>query len=80
MEVIQNQDADFSYKATIIIPIYNSEKYLEECLKSLLVQTMPQNEMEVLLINDGSTDSSVQICEQFTSKYDNFKLISLFLL
>lgn len=47
---------------SIIIPVYNAEKYLEECVQSILKQSYGY--FEVLLINDGSTDNSLAICEQ----------------
>lgn len=53
-------------KISIIIPIYNSEKYLEKCLDSVLTQSY--TDFEVLLINDGSTDSSGVICDAFAKK------------
>ncbi|MGJ7919508.1 glycosyltransferase family 2 protein [Neobacillus sp. LXY-4] len=48
---------------SVIIPVYNVEKYLSICLKSVLEQTM--GDFEVLLINDGSTDNSANICEHY---------------
>ena len=42
---------------SFIVPIYNSEKYLEECLDSLLKQDIPAKDFEVICINDGATDS-----------------------
>ena len=50
-------------KISIIIPIYNSEKYLSECINSVIKQSF--SDFELLLINDGSTDKSIQICESF---------------
>ena len=44
---------------SIIVPIYNAEKYLNKCIDSIINQT--KKELEILLINDGSTDNSVQI-------------------
>lgn len=58
---------------SIIIPVYNSEKYLAFCLKSIFNQTF-QN-FEVIVINDGSKDSSIDIINEFKSKYDNLILI-----
>jgi glycosyltransferase involved in cell wall biosynthesis len=55
-------------KFTIIIPIYNAEKYLEQALKSVVNQTY--SDWELICINDGSTDSSAQIVDRF-SKTDN---------
>lgn len=58
----------------IIIPIYNVEKYLEQCLQSVAEQSVPFD--EVILVNDGSTDNSLQICEKYVSNYGYFKLIN----
>lgn len=58
---------------TIIIPVYNAQKYLRKCLDSLLNQTY-QN-YEVLMVNDGSTDRSAEILEEYADNYkDKFKL------
>ncbi len=48
---------------SIIVPIYNIEKYIEECIKSILCQTY--SKIEILLINDGSTDRSGEICQNY---------------
>lgn len=50
-------------KISIIVPIYNVDKYLEECLESLINQTY--RNIEIILINDGSTDSSLEICKRY---------------
>lgn len=59
------------YKVSIVIPIYNSEKYLEKCLDSLVNQTL--EDMQVLMINDGSKDSSEEICLKYVKEYPNFE-------
>lgn len=51
---------------SIIVPVYNVEKYLHSCIESILNQTF--NNYELILINDGSTDSSSNICSQYASK------------
>ena len=56
---------------SIIIPIYNSELYLKECLDSLVSQTC--KEFEVILVDDGSTDCSVKLCDLYCSVYSNFR-------
>lgn len=56
-------DIDNRLKVSIIVPIYNVEKYLEECLKSILLQSFKN--YELILINDGSTDLSKSIVEKF---------------
>ena len=60
--------------ASIIIPVYNSEKYLAQCLDSILSQTCKN--FEVILVNDGSTDNSWKICEKYCKKDTRFKLIN----
>lgn len=56
-------------KVSIIVPIYNSEKYLINCLDSLVNQTL--DNIEIILINDGSTDSSLDIIKRYAKKYSN---------
>lgn len=58
---------------SIIVPVYNVEKYLLDCLNSIAKQNL--HNVEVLLINDGSTDKSGDICQKFVNKYDYFKMI-----
>lgn len=60
------------YKITITIPIYNAEKYLEELLQSILHQTMDYREIEVIMIDDLSTDKSRDIMDKYTNQYNNF--------
>ena len=55
-----------STKISIIVPVYNVEKYLHECIESILSQTFV--EYEVLLVDDGSTDSSGVICDEYAQK------------
>lgn len=59
---------------SIVIPVYNAEKYLHECLESIVNQTY--NNIEIILVNDGSKDSSKEICEYFVKKYKNIKFIN----
>ena len=61
-------------KVSVIIPVYNSEKYLEKCLDSIVSQTIQG--LEVLCINDGSNDLSLQILEDYSSRYKNIKVVS----
>lgn len=53
-------------KISVIVPIYNSEKFLKRCVESILAQTF--NDIEVILVNDGSTDNSPSICEDYAKK------------
>lgn len=55
---------------SVIIPVYNVENYLKECLDSILLNN--SNLIEVLLIDDGSTDTSGEICDSYSQQYVNF--------
>lgn len=59
---------------SVIVPVYNAEKYIEKCIVSVLNQTY--TDFELLLINDGSTDSSPQICSQWAQKDPRIIVIS----
>ena len=59
---------------SVIVPIYNVEEYLEECLESIRNQTYTN--IEVILVNDGSTDGSREICESYCEKDIRFRLIN----
>ena len=56
-----------SINVSVIVPIFNVEKYLDECLLSIISQKMPK--MQIILIDDGSTDNSGAICDKY-SKID----------
>lgn len=51
---------------TVIVPVYNSERYLSKCIESILAQTYP--DFELILINDGSSDASLDICSEHAKK------------
>lgn len=54
-------------KFSILVPVYNVEKYLRQCLDSILLQTF--TDYEVILVNDGSTDGSAKICDEYLEKH-----------
>ena len=58
---------------SFIIPIYNCASYIEDCLHSIISQNIPQK--EIILINDGSTDTTQAICTSYATKYDFIHLI-----
>ena len=60
-------------KISVIIPIYNVEKYLSQCLDSVINQTF--KDIEIICINDGSTDNSLQILQQYAHKDKRIKII-----
>ncbi len=61
-------------KVSVIIPVYNTEQYLRECLDSVFSQTL--KEIEVIAVDDGSTDGSLSILKQYKAKYPNMIVIS----
>lgn len=61
------------YKVNIIVPIYNAQDYLRSCLDSILAQTW--NDYEVWLVDDGSRDSSGEICDEYVKKDSRFHVI-----
>lgn len=63
-------------KLSIIIPVYNVEKYITTTIESIYRQELPIEEFEVVLINDGSTDNSLKIILELSSKYKNITIIS----
>ena len=60
---------------SVIIPVYNTEKYLSACIESVLHQT--DVSLEIILVDDGSKDSSGNICDNYAEKYDNIKAIHI---
>lgn len=63
-------------KLSIIIPVYNSEKYISRCLDSLLNQKLSPTQYEIVVIDDGSSDKSQLIIKEYVELYSNLKLYS----
>ena len=61
-------------KVSIIIPVYNTEKYIDECITSVINQTY--KDIEIILINDGSTDSSLSICKKYEKMDSRITIIN----
>jgi glycosyltransferase involved in cell wall biosynthesis len=61
-------------KVTIIIPVYNTEKHLQQCLTSAISQTLKS--IEIIVINDASTDNSLEIIKEFEKKDSRIQLIN----
>ena len=60
-------------KISVIMPVYNSEKYVSKAIESVLAQDF--EDFELILVNDGSTDNSAEICDQFAEKYEKVRVI-----
>ena len=56
-------------KVSIIIPLYNVEKYIRQCLDSIVKQTL--KDIQIILVNDGSPDASGEICREYAAQYEN---------
>jgi len=61
-------------KISVIIPVYNTEKYLKECLESIINQTL--TDIEIICINDGSTDNSLDILNSYANSDKRIKVFS----
>ena len=59
---------------SVVVPVYNVEKYLKQCLDSLVNQTL--SNIEIILVNDGSTDNSEAICQSYAERDSRIKLFS----
>ena len=60
---------------SIIVPVYNASKYLRECLDSLVNQDF-KGDYEIILVNDGSTDNSLSICQEYATKHPNITVLT----
>ena len=74
MTCIGKNEVKSDKTVSVIIPIYNVEKYLPECLDSLLAQTYPH--WQAICVNDGSKDNSLQILQQYAAKDKRFSIIN----
>ena len=64
------KNSDYQYKISVVIPIYNTEDYLKETINSVIKQTIGFKEnIQLILVNDGSSDNSEKICLEFQKKY-----------
>lgn len=66
---------DYMKKISVIIAAYNAEEYLSETLDSIFLQTMNDSEYEVIIINDGSSDSTLDILNSYKQTYSNLIII-----
>ena len=62
-------------KVSVIVPVYNTGEYLPRCLDSLVSQTMPAEELEIIAVDDGSTDGSGDIADDYAKRFPNVRVI-----
>ena len=60
-------------RISVIVPVYNGEKYIKSCLESLVNQTL--KDIEIICIDDGSTDNSFKILTEYENKYSKYWLL-----
>ena len=62
-------------KISIIVPVHNSGQYIHECIDSVINQTF--TDWELILVNDGSTDKSAEICSSYCANHQNIRLLNI---
>ena len=72
--IIYKNKIDYEPKVSVIIPVYNTEKYLRQCLDSVVNQTL--KEIEIICVDDGSTDSSLEILKEYAKKDNRFIILT----
>jgi len=61
---------------SIVLPVYNVSEYVEKCIRSVYAQSLDINTYEVIVVNDGATDNSLEICEKLQIEFPMLKIIS----
>ena len=72
-EVMSGAKMDERYKISVIVTVYNNQQYLTRCLQSIITQTY--HNLEIILVDDGSTDGSLAICEKYRQKDSRIRLL-----
>ena len=72
-EKSENVIKDEKIKISVVVPVYNCEEYIKKCINSILEQT--HKNIELILVDDGSTDASGRICDEFAKKYNKIVVI-----
>ncbi len=62
---------------SIIIPLYNTERYIDACIQSILNSGLHPDDYEIVVVNDGSTDKGPEIAEKYVDSHKNIHIISL---
>ncbi len=74
---LHSNETNGNYKISIILPVYNVENYIRDALESIIRQTIGFEHLEVIMVNDCSTDNSGEIMEEYAFKYENFIAVNL---
>lgn len=74
IKTLKKADLKFEPKVSVVVPVYNVEKYLKQCLNSIANQTL--KEIEIICVDDGSSDNSLQILQDFAVKDNRFTIIA----
>ena len=61
-------------KVSVIVPVYNVEKYLDQCLDSIVSQTL--DDIEIIIVNDGSTDESLKVINKYAERDSRIKVVN----
>lgn len=67
---------NMSHEISVVIPVYNVEQYIRQCLDSIVNQTLGIENIEVIIVNDQTQDNSMDIINEYASKYPSFKIIT----
>lgn len=73
-EVGVSEEKMSEIKVSVIVPVYNTEKYIPRCIASILAQTL--KDIEIIIVDDGSSDDSYQVCEAFAKQDSRIKLFA----
>ena len=64
----------YKFKVSVVMPVYNTEKYLSEAVESLIGQSIGFENIQLIIVNDGSTDKSGEMCLEYLKKFHGKKL------
>ena len=63
-------------KLSFVVPVYNAEKYLDNCIGSLYRQNLQENDFEIICVNDGSKDGSLEVLKRWQALHNNLVIIN----
>ena len=64
----------FEMRLSIVVPMFNAERFIADCIETIHNQGLQQNEYEIIAIDDGSTDSTPQLCDRYAAQLSNFRV------